>query len=106
MTPLGIDWIATAALTAWLGLAGPKSWKPAMALCVAIGLLGWAASYPIMVLAPSFGGDASLSVDYFDDFSARNAAAEIGVALTWSLIWFGLARLARFLVGRGRKQAS
>lgn len=103
MAPLDIDWIVTAALAAWLGWAGPKSLKPAIGFCLLIGLLGWAASYLIMLLSPSLGGDTTLAEDYINGFSLRNAAAELGVALAWTFLWFGLMRLALFAIGRTRK---
>ena len=103
---LGIDWIATAALAACVGLAGPKSLKPALGLCVVVGLLGWAASYLIMAIAPRFGGDTNLSEDWFNGFSLGNASVEIAVALVWTFLWFGIGRVARFGIGRGRKRAT
>ena len=106
MAPLDIDWIATAALAAWVGWAGPKSFKPAIGLCLLIALLGWAASYLIMALAPSLGGDTTVAEDYLNGFSVRNAAAEMAVALAWTFLWFGLARVAGMVIERGHKRAT
>jgi len=106
MTRLDIDFIATAALAACLGWAGPKSWKLAIGFCVFIGVLGWAASYLAALLSPSFGGDTAYAEDWINGFSARNAAAEIAVALAWTFLWFGLARVRRSVIDRGRTQAS
>lgn len=102
MAPLAIDWIGTAALAVCVGWVGPKSLKAAMGLCVLVGLVGWAASYLIMLLAPSFGGVTELSEYYINDFSARNAAVEIAAVLGWTFVWLGLARVAR----SGRKRAT
>jgi hypothetical protein len=106
MTPLGIDWIATAALAVWLGWAGPRSLKPAIALCAGVGLVGWAASYLIMLLSPTFGGDISAAEAYINGFNARNAAAEISVVLAWTLVWFGIVRVVLTVLRRGSKRAT
>ena len=106
MAPLAIDSIATAGLAACLGLAGPKALKPAMGLCISIALLGWAASYVIMALSPSFGGDTALAEYYINGFSARNAAIEIAGALTWAFLWFSLVRVTLLVIRLGRKRVT
>jgi hypothetical protein len=106
MTPLDIDFIATAALAACLGWAGPKSWKPVVGFCLLIGLLGWAGSYLAALRSPSFGGDTAYAEDWINGFSARNAAAEIAVALAWTFLWFGLGRVARLATERRRKRVT
>lgn len=59
-----------------------------------------------MLLAPSFGGDTGLAENYINGSGARTAAVEIGVALGWTLIWFGLARVARLLFQHDRKRTT
>jgi hypothetical protein len=105
MAPLDIDWIATAALASWLGWGGPKSFKSATGLCLLMGLLGWAASYLIMVLSPSVGGDTALAEDYIDGFGVRNAAIELAVALGWTFLRFGLVRVV-LVIGRAQERAA
>jgi len=104
MAPLDVDWIVTAALAACLGWAGPKSSKAATSACMVLALAAWAASYAIMFLSPSFGGDTSAAEEYFNDFSPRNAAAELGVALVWTLVWFAIGRVPLLVLRRRRKR--
>ena len=106
MVPLDVDWIATAVLASWLGWTGPKSLKSAVGFCLLIGVFGWTASYLIIALSPSFGGDTALTEDYINGFGVRNAAAEFGVALAWTFLWFGLMRLALYVIGRAHKGAT
>jgi hypothetical protein len=103
---LDLCWITTAALATWLGWAGPRSLTRATALCVLIGLLGWAASYPVMLLSPSLGGDTHLAEYYVNGFSARIAPLEVAGALAWTFLWFGTVRIARSAKQRGRKRAT
>jgi len=106
MAPLDIAWIATAALAICLGWAGPKSLKAAVAVCVLVGFAGWAASYFIMLVGPTLGGDIELAENYINGSSGRSAAIEIGVALGWTFVWFGLARFARLVIRHRPKRAS
>jgi hypothetical protein len=87
---LPLDWIASAALSLCVGWLRSKSWKARLALSVAIGLIGWAASYPLTIIGAGLGYDAALSEDYVNGFSARNALVEMGVAILWSLLWLGI----------------
>jgi hypothetical protein len=106
MTPLGIDFIGTAALAACVGCAGPKSWKLSIGICLLVAFLAWAGSYLAALLSPSFGGDTAYAEDWINGFSARRSAAEIAVALVWTFLWFGMARVPRLAIERGRKRAT
>src|SRR6185312_1070697 len=106
MTPLGIDFIATAALAVCLGWGGPKSWKPTVGCCLFISLLGWAGSYLAALVSPSFGGDAAYAEEWISGFSPARAGAEIAVALAWTFLWLGLARFARLVIERDRTRAT
>jgi hypothetical protein len=106
MTPLGVDFVAAAAVAACLGWAGPKSWKHAVGFCLLVGAFGWVGSYLAAFLSPSFGGDTEYAEDWINGFSVQRAAPEIAVALAWTFFWFGLTRVARMVIGRPREQAS
>jgi hypothetical protein len=103
MTALDFDWIASAALAVWLGWAGPKSLKRAIGLCAGVALFAWVASYLIMFLSPRFGGNTTTAETYINGFSAPNAVAEMAAALAWTLLWFGLVRVALFFIARLRR---
>lgn len=106
MTPLELDFVATAVLAAWLGWAGPKSLKHAIVFCSLAGALGWAGSHLAALLSPSFAGDTAYAEDWINGVSVQRAAREIAVAVTWASLWFALARVARVVTGGGRKQAN
>jgi len=93
-------------LAALIGWAGPRLWKLAIGLCLLVGALGWAASYLAALLSPSLGGDTAYAEDWINGFSVQRAAPELAVALTWTLLWFGFARVARTVSGRGQKNPS
>jgi hypothetical protein len=103
MTLLQFDWIATAAAAVITGLAGPKSWKRALMFCAIVALVGWAASYMLMAASPRFGGDTALAENYINGFSVLSAIVEIVVALAWTLLWFGAARVTLLISRRGRQ---
>lgn len=96
--PLGVDFACTAALAVWLGWAGPKPWKRAAGPCFLLGLVGWMASYVLVFLSPSFGGDTTIAEDYINGFGLRNATVEMAVALAWTIGWFGAAQIMMFTI--------
>ena len=91
-----------AALAAFLGWLGPKSWKAGIGYCVLISALGWAASYLIAAFSTSV--DAAYAEDWINGFSVSRAVPEIAVALAWTFLWFGSMRAAWLLTRDGRKQ--
>jgi len=103
---LPYDWIACAALALCLGCCGPRAWKARLILGAAIGLLGWAASFPLMMVGTGYGYDVSLAEDYLDGADVTNSLIAIALAITWSLLWLAFGALAsllwRKIVGTGR----
>ena len=91
---LPLDCIACATLALCVGWLRSKSWKARLALAVAIGLTGWAASYPLVIIGAGLGYDAALAENYVNGFNAQSALVEIGVAILWSLLWLGVGVIA------------
>jgi len=87
MSLLAYDWIACAALALCAGGFGPASWTVRIPLCGAIGLLGWAASFPLMLVGTRLGYDTSLAEDYINGTDVWNSAIAIAVAAAWALLW-------------------
>jgi len=87
---LPYDWTLCAALAVTLGGWNGKPWKLRLALGLAVGVVGWAASFPLMIVGTRFGYDSSLAEDYLNGIDVRNSLVGILAISAWVMVWFGV----------------
>ena len=68
--------------------------KVRLMLCLGIGLIGWVASYPLMIVGTGFGYDVALAEDYVSGVSVQSAFLELSIAVAWSSFWLGVGLLS------------
>jgi len=80
-----------------------------LVLCIGMGLIGWIASYPLMIAGTRFGYDVAQAEDYVNGASAESVLLELSISIAGSLFWFGIGLLTsslwRRMAERSARQA-
>ena len=87
---LPYDWTLCTVLAVLLGGWNGWPWKMRLTVSLMIGLAGWAASFPLMILGTRFGYDTALAEEYLNGADIRNSVIGILVISGWMLLWSGV----------------
>lgn len=99
--PIYFDWIISALLAAWIGFAQPRSWRYAAGLSVAVAIIAWLFTYPLIAWGTDFGGDTAIAEDYLNGIGdVRAMGTSLAHMSVWTFVWFVLGSLTRLLARR------
>jgi hypothetical protein len=99
MFPIYADWALNAVLAAAIGYRRPKVRWSDIAVIGAIALVGWVATFPLVVMGTRYGGDVAIAEDYLNGLSLATGVLDFVVWIGWTLVWFVLGKLIRWSAG-------